>query len=67
MSKDKRKQFTNHPDFDILSVNAHDISLRIKAFNKNDIQKVKIVKHDGFMDLLKTHEITIDRYNLFCL
>ena len=63
MSKDKRKQFTNHPDFDILSVNAHDISLRIKErLTENDIQKVKIVKHDGFMDLLKTHyEITIDK------
>ena len=56
MKKNEKQQFTKHPDFDLLSTDAHDIALRIKEkLNENEITKVKIVKHDGFMDLLKTH------------
>ena len=62
MQKNEKEQFTKHPDFDLLSTNAHDISKRIKErLHNNKIEKVKIVKHDGFMDLLKTHyEITVN-------
>ena len=56
MKKNKAIEFTKHPDFDLLSVNANDIALRIKErLNDLNIDKIKIVKHDGFMDLLKTH------------
>ena len=51
--KNGKEQFTKHPDFDI----EYDTQCRrIKErLNDNGITKVKIVKHDGFMDLLKTH------------
>lgn len=56
MRKNEKEQFTKHPDFDLLSTNANDVALRIKErLNNDEITKVKIIKHDGFMDLLKSH------------
>ena len=67
MRKNEKEQFTNHPDFDLLSTNAHDVALRIKErLNENDMKKVKIVKHDGFMDLLKEHYQIIVNNDTVC-
>jgi hypothetical protein len=67
MNKTVKNKFSKHPDFDLLSIHPKETAHRIKEELENsDFKNITIKKHDGFMDLLKSHYEVIVNKDTIC-